>query len=94
MVRSTLSKAALVTATLFALQAALLIATGIQIKLGESRQYVYVREGDLVADDPPKDAEAARLTTTAHWKRCHYWTGLQVRKFLLPETCGPLFAGR
>jgi hypothetical protein len=83
-----------VTAALFALQAALLIATGVQIKLGESRQHVYILEGDLVSDDPHKDAEAARLTTKARWMRCRYWTGFQVRTLFLPETCGPLFAGR
>jgi len=76
-------------ALVFATQALFLQMSGRKVLISSGLERVYIFEGDLVSDIPPRNEQEAARTTEAVWRWCRYWTGLRVKHFPLPgrEQC-------
>lgn len=76
-------------ALIFTLQALALQVSGRKVLISSGLERVYIYEGDLVSDIPPRSKQEAARTTEAVWRWCRYWTGLKVKEFPLPgrEQC-------
>jgi hypothetical protein len=81
----------LVVMAVFIAQAIFLYTTGRKVRLSFEPRRVYIYEGDLVSDTPPENADRASRTVEDHWELCSYWTGLTVRRYLLPPGNCPTF---
>jgi hypothetical protein len=82
--RSAIAFSALAFIGLFVAQAALLQVTQRLVLLGAKATPVYIFEGDLVSETPPANAQEASHTVRETWSSCRYWTGLWVKKVLVP----------
>ena len=63
-------------------QAVALQSVNRSLLLSSEHKRMYIFEGDLVSDQPPRTAQEKARTAKAIWSICRYWTGLTVETHL------------